>query len=1039
MSSLEQSSGVPTSKDSTSATTISMGRPDNHVPNRDEDYHVFAAENNAPVLSLTQSVLDETETQSSSPKFEEERVYGDVNKENAFEGDKEKAFLPPWDIHAELVKQIQTLKIKLFEIERHIRKDITYPTFEAELNEIYRRMDIKPDQSALETVKSLAQESKMEVVLEHRARVFSGRNLGGFNLRLREPRGHFPKGRASWIPEAKAGYLDQDQANRENVMEDRPRSPLPVAHAIAKLNRVKWAAFKQPKSESDIFAIDVLIGEPPVVTRSPFGDSSFPLRKGKPSTIQKENANQLEDVDNSLPGSAPLPERIRINSPQLIRIFEKIHGSEVSENGQPIIIIRPFKALVYYESQLRNYDHKLRAKIHGLGGRSQGRETPTDITDLGNSQEPFRAVSGIAQEDGGTSSDPDNVEETLQHLQCLLEFINVDLRGRMGCLSEGNRRSVTFDDIWYLFRQSHEVIDQDERQAYRVIGLSSTPHKNPSDLDRYHGVTEDDSEEHSINLHCVYVDFDGTRLGPVSKKFIMPKFDGERDITSLPVYPLRYSRKPHRREDLINRGRTFIKMSSVNHMYYKGSALDSNEEVASQVVIDFEEAFSIHPEWKPVIENLVGHPSEEQLITKACSAECCRDEIVLDDAFVERELNEQYIAALIPDRVRPSVMTHPRNISSITSPEQALGEDELRILPCRVFGFVLQSQKWEKLDLANLGAVATSETGGFNHLVLPHGHEAVIQSLIAQHLGTRSHNGSHNARGNLKGLCILLHGAPGVGKTSTIESAAHYFRKTLFEISCGDLGLSVRDVEETLTKYSALANKWDCILAIDEAEALSAKRTLNDRTHLGLLTVFLRFLDSYKGILFLTTNRLGDIDEAVASRIHMSLYFPQLSLDSTLEIFQQNWARIKRDFSSRGRKLFVDIFDLVDYAKIYYNDHPQARWNGRQIRNACQTAAAFAEFEAQGKSVKGLIDRESMVVIGVKHLRSVASAHLEFAKYLSGLYDADGSEGSTRSYLRPDAFQPSNVLASNSGQARIPVRLISDFPTIQHQHQHQYY
>lgn len=47
--------------------------------------------------------------------------------------------------------------------------------------------------------------------------------------------------------------------------------------------------------------------------------------------------------------------------------------------------------------------------------------------------------------------------------------------------------------------------------------------------------------------------------------------------------------------------------------------------------------------------------------------------------------------------------------------------------------------------------------------------------------------------------------------------------------------------------------------------------------HVLTAAVFLRVLEYYAGILFLTTNRIGGFDEAFASRIHMSLHYPQLT------------------------------------------------------------------------------------------------------------------------------------------------------------------
>ena len=83
-------------------------------------------------------------------------------------------------------------------------------------------------------------------------------------------------------------------------------------------------------------------------------------------------------------------------------------------------------------------------------------------------------------------------------------------------------------------------------------------------------------------------------------------------------------------------------------------------------------------------------------------------------------------------------------------------------------------------------------------------------------------------KGKGRGLIILLHGAPGVGKTSTAESVAEFTKKPLFPITCGDIGETARDVEENLDRCFQMANKWGCVLLLDEADVFLAQRNKND-------------------------------------------------------------------------------------------------------------------------------------------------------------------------------------------------------------------
>lgn len=75
---------------------------------------------------------------------------------------------------------------------------------------------------------------------------------------------------------------------------------------------------------------------------------------------------------------------------------------------------------------------------------------------------------------------------------------------------------------------------------------------------------------------------------------------------------------------------------------------------------------------------------------------------------------------------------------------------------------------------------------------------------------------------------MLLHGAPGVGKTATAEAVADVSKKPLFPITCGDLGMEPNEVEANLTEIFRLANVWDCILLLDEAEIFLSPRAKRD-------------------------------------------------------------------------------------------------------------------------------------------------------------------------------------------------------------------
>lgn len=94
-----------------------------------------------------------------------------------------------------------------------------------------------------------------------------------------------------------------------------------------------------------------------------------------------------------------------------------------------------------------------------------------------------------------------------------------------------------------------------------------------------------------------------------------------------------------------------------------------------------------------------------------------------------------------------------------------------------------------------------------------------------------------------------------------------------------------------------------------------------------ILVVFLRTLEYYSGILFLTTNRLSSIDEAFHSRIHIRLSYQPLSVSSRRSV----WVNFLK---SSGCETGFSVEDIDELA--------EKELNGRQIKNLVKTAVLVA-------------------------------------------------------------------------------------------------
>ncbi|MDR3469070.1 MAG: ATP-binding protein [Xanthobacteraceae bacterium] len=128
--------------------------------------------------------------------------------------------------------------------------------------------------------------------------------------------------------------------------------------------------------------------------------------------------------------------------------------------------------------------------------------------------------------------------------------------------------------------------------------------------------------------------------------------------------------------------------------------------------------------------------------------------------------------------------------------------------------------------------------------------------------------------GKSGGTTVLCAGPPGVGKTLTAEVYAEIVGRPLYRVHSGQLGLNVAAMESALKNALTRAQRWGAVMLIDEADVY-IKRREDDMVMNAVVGVFLRVLEYFNGLLFLTTNRIDDIDEAIVSRcIALIKFFP---------------------------------------------------------------------------------------------------------------------------------------------------------------------
>ena len=255
------------------------------------------------------------------------------------------------------------------------------------------------------------------------------------------------------------------------------------------------------------------------------------------------------------------------------------------------------------------------------------------------------------------------------------------------------------------------------------------------------------------------------------------------------------------------------------------------------------------------------------------------------------------------------------------------------LLPGTINGFNMRNKKWEELDADRIDDVYWN-TEAFDNLVIGDTTKRLIKALVMQQL--EADKGTDLIAGKGQGLIILLHGGPGTGKTFTAESVAEIAKKPLYRVSCGDLGTDPTKVEEYLESVLYLGKIWDCVVLLDEADVYLEQRSMESLSRNALVSVFLRVIEYYDGILILTSNRVGTFDEAFKSRLQLALHYEKLKFKDRRKIWE-NFIKRLETLEETG----IDFDDLFKHV----NDLAKHELNGRQIRNAITTARQLALYE----------------------------------------------------------------------------------------------
>ncbi|KAG9689708.1 hypothetical protein KCU95_g9429, partial [Aureobasidium melanogenum] len=810
---------------------------------------------------------------------------------------------------------------------------------------------------------------------------------------------------------------------------------------IPQMRVLDWYNFKHKWTGDKGYAIEVL--KSPAKYYQDWAKEQRNYEKSKKTGNSPVHPQSDVEQENLTPQD--VPERIRIISAPLLAIITELDPFGYPLDLTPGIMLRPYRRLVRMEDDLMKHLANLEAKW-GVAERE----------DLERKVEPEPSHEHISREDKVTSNaspeasltadetsqdEPDKTEhqsltssdpltdsiEALRDLRCLKRFFETYIHPTVSRLRNRTARKIKFADLWYLFPHGEEVFvpsahETEARSIFTQSAESSRAYQSvyrvydhsggrvplsmldDEDLD---DVDDDDvpTSSHTNRadpfcMMCYHIDWDSKSYSPVSHEIRIKAFDNEKDITSLEVYPAGYHENFETiRQQLVERGRKFLKLTKPTHMSYHGRTysshpcgpmsnnyqLSATSFVESEVMIDFEQTPGF---WRPNfgLEDCFDYYPRESREGWDFTLYQDKEHNQIDFTFAESIFRDYDDEGWLRDHAREKdaflrdwdLYRGGRRSGPI---QDLVRSSDLILLPSRVMGYSYRDRTFNAFNIDHLEPV-TRKSEGFDGLELPKGHRELVEALVKEHFikkeayekHGRSTPGMDIVSGKGKGLVILLHGFPGVGKTSTAECVAQSTGRPLFPITCGDLGLEPGEVEKSLTDKFWLAAKRDKV---------------NMRRN-ALVSIFLRVLEYYDGILFLTTNRVGTFDDAFKLRIHVSLCYPPLTKAQTIKIWEKNLDRLKKIENARAQitgkpRLIILEGEILAYAEEHYKEHKHSKvglWNGRQIRNAFLTAAALAYHSA---GVEG-------PVLTTQLFKNVAKTTDEFDKYINSVHGEKNEE-----------------------------------------------
>ncbi|KAF8245455.1 hypothetical protein K440DRAFT_555778 [Wilcoxina mikolae CBS 423.85] len=593
------------------------------------------------------------------------------------------------------------------------------------------------------------------------------------------------------------------------------------------------------------------------------------------------------------------------------------------------------------------------------------------------------------------------------HVKLLIEYLDTDYKNTKATLFPLlENKSITFDLLWAVLKPGTIMYTtcagSDEPRAFKLeyaqMNVSFMRGKWWSIEGRY---LEYDGKDNST-----VTGKDGKKGGGFGWGSVMvdiEAFKGARKIGSLACYPLEYRKDSEElKAKLIERGKKFVSLRGMQYKSHNGLAFMKKKRqylkvhVKGRIMIDSVTFRRINPNY--IISSVKSRNNEaeedenanyfhiedrqeddEGDESDACSQCCCTERTEEDEEekqrkamrFVKDEKGDWHVVTKGEEEdksMKVETLEQPADDEEEDKEPELEDEDYLIASPV-VLGWAFTEKLWLEFPVATVEDITWNDNA-FDTLVLPEEQKAIVRALVESHSGSTTPKTIDDfITGKGRGLVCVLHGPPGVGKTLTAEGIAELLRRPLYCVSSGELGTNPAQLEHELQKILDIAQGWGAVLLLDEADVFLERRSSHDLHRNALVSIFLRLLEYFQGILFLTTNRVETFDEAFQSRIHVALRYNDLDRKAKRIIWRTFLSKVSREEPGSEEREIVTSEELDNIAR--------KDLNGRQIKNVVRTSQALANSK-----------REKLEL---KHLMQVLKFTEEFEHNLKGTGQLDGN------------------------------------------------